>query len=378
MNPIAFVCTPSDHRPSDWISILYFVLELGQDMDGQEWSLTVQVASLIDLRSIGLKEVLQFGTFLGTLYGAWKWWRFSKWQIAKRLIEYLDNEEKHIIEGRAAVLRHLRYDKPLLLGPEQRLHPEIGGALKEVEREQPGRAEQRLIGFAASLTEDAKVGTRYTSNANRQAATVLLLTGLIAKKTRGDTDAAKVAWTDATQHNAVDPEVARCLAELHFEAHNDNEALRGLITAVTFAPGDKRLKAETAELRAQIYQRKGKPLLERGALQEAADNFAALDEYARAAKAYLRAAELELTPQLRMVKVAPTTLRKAYHNYFHAEDRAGAEEVRRRLIDLDEDVTSLPTFGEAVMPQFSWHWMRLAGELLLLGGIVYLLYITPR
>ena len=139
-------------------------------MDG--YDLATQITALIELRNIGFKELLQFGTFLGTVYGAWKWWRFSKWQIAKRLIEYLDNEEKNILECRNAVLSHIRYGKPLLLGPQHGLHPEIDGALKEVARHEPGRAEQKLIGFAASLTEDAKVGTRYTNNANRQAATM--------------------------------------------------------------------------------------------------------------------------------------------------------------------------------------------------------------
>lgn len=345
-------------------------------MDGQD--LAAQIAAFADLRNIGLKEILQFGTFLGTVYGAWKWWRFSKWQIAKRLIEYLDNEEKNIIECREAVLNHIRYGKPLLLGPHHRLHPEIDGSLKEVARDEPGRAEQRLIGFAAALTEDAKVGSRYTSNANRQAATALLFTGLIAKKKRSDTDSARSAWTEATQHNKADPEVTRCLAELDFDAQKDNEALRGLLASAALAPDDKRLKAETAELRGQVYQRKGKPLLERNALHEAADNFVVLDENARAAKAYLRAAELELTPQLRMVIVAPNTLRKAYHNYFSARDRAAAAEVRQRLVNLDEDVGSLPTFTEPAIPQFSWPWFRLAGEVLILGAAAYLFFLTLR
>jgi hypothetical protein len=123
-------------------------------MDGME-SLAAQIAALADFRTIGLKKVLQFGTFLGTIYGAWKWWRFSKWQIAKRLLEYLDNEEKNIIECRDAVLNHIRYGKPLSLAPNHRLHPEIEEALKDVARAEPGRAEQRLICFVATLTEDA-------------------------------------------------------------------------------------------------------------------------------------------------------------------------------------------------------------------------------
>jgi len=345
-------------------------------MDGQD--LAAQIAALADLRNIGLKEVLQFGTFLGTVYGAWKWWRFSKWQIAKRLIEYLDNEEKNIIECRDAVLDYIRYGKPLVLGPHHRMHPEIDGALKEVARDEPGVAEQKLISFAAALTEDAKVGSRYTSNANRQAATVLLLTGLIAKKKRGDTDAAKGAWTEAIQHNSQDPEITRCLAELHFDAQNDNDALRGMLASAALAPDDKRLRAETSEIRGQIYQRKGKPLLERSALHEAADNFAAIDEHARAAKAYLRAAELELTPQLRMVNVAPRTLRKAYHTYFHAGDRSAAEDVRQRMVKLGEDVSLLPMFTEAAVRNFPWHWLRLVGELLLIGAAAYLFFLTLR
>lgn len=345
-------------------------------MDGHD--LAAQIAALADLRNIGLKEVLQFGTFLGTVYGAWKWWRFSKWQIAKRLIEYLDNEEKNIVECRDAVLNHIRYDKPLSLAPNHRLHPEIEEALKDVARDEPGRAEQRLICFAATLTEDAKVGSRYTSNANRQAATALLFTGLIAKKKRSDTDAAKVAWTDATKHTKVDPEVTRCLAELDFDAQNDNEAIRGLLASAALAPDNKRLKAETADLRAQAYQRLKKPTLERKALHEAADNFVALDENSRAAKAYARAAEIELAPQLRMVKVAPLTLRKAFANYFLADERTSAEEIRRRLIEQKEDVSSLPNFIEPTITPSSWLWIRIGSEIVLLAAAAYLFYLTLR
>ena len=257
------------------------------------------------------------------------------------------------------------------------MHAELDKALKELARDEPGIAEQRLICFAAALAEDAKVGSRYTTNANRQAATALLVTGLIAKKRRSDTDSAKTAWVDALQHNSTDAEVIRCLAELDLDAQRDEPALRGLRTSVEMAPNDKRLIAETAELRSQIYQRKKKPLLERGALHEAASNFVMLDENARAAKAYSRAAELEQQP-LRMVVEAPKTLRKAYNSYFYAGDRTGAEDVRQRLIDLKEEVSSLPSFAEPTIARSSWPWIRLAGELLLFGAAAYLFFLTQR
>jgi tetratricopeptide (TPR) repeat protein len=345
-------------------------------MDGQQWPLVASVAALIDLHAIGIKELLQLGTFFGSLYGAWKWWRFSKWQIAKRLLEYLDHQEKNIVECREAVLNHLRYGKPLDLAAQQ-VHSSIEAALGEVSPE-PSRAEQRLIDFAASLTEDAKVGTRYSDNASRQAATVLLFTGLIAKRKRNDTAAAKIAWTDGLQHNKEDPELVRCLAELEFEAQRDGEALKGLQASASLAPDNKRLRAETSEIRGRIYQRMGKPLLERTALHDAGDNFLAIDEYASAAKAYLRAAELELTPQLRMVNVAPNTLRKAYQGYFQATNRVAAEDVRQRLVRLEEDVSSLPTFAAQPAALFPWHWARLAGELLLLGAAISLFYGSFR
>lgn len=346
-------------------------------MDGQEFLLAANLAALLDLRTIGIREFLQLGTFLGSVYGAWKWWRFSKWQIAKRLLEHLDHQEKNIIECREAVLNHLRYGKPIALGAQQALHPSIDTALKEVTTE-PSRAEQRLIDFAASLVEDAKVGTRYSNNANRQAATVLLFTGLIAKKKRSDTDAAKVAWTDALQQNKEDAEVVRCLAELDFDAQRDGEALKGMLASVRLTPEDKRLRAETSETRGIIHQRKGRPLLERSALHEAGDNFLAIDEHSRAGRAYLRAAELELTPQLHMVKVAPNTLRKAYQSFFHAEDRLAAEDIRQRLITLGQDVSSLPTFVDETRSTFPWHWVRLAGEVLLLGAAGILFYISLK
>jgi hypothetical protein len=376
--PIAFIATLSDDTSSDWTATFHCLLRLGMgQMDEQAWSLTLNIAALFDIRTVGIKEVLQFGTFFGSIYGAWKWWRFSKWQIAKRLLEHLDHQEKNIIECREAVLNHLRYAKPLTLGSQQSLHPNIDAALRDVSAE-PSRAEQKLIDFAASLTEDAKVGTRYSSNANRQAATVLLFTGLIAKKKRNDTDAAKVAWTDALQHNREDPEVVRCLAELDFEAQRDGEALKGMLTAAALAPDDKRLRAETSETRGLVYQRIGKPLLERTALHEAGNGFLAIDEHSRAAKAYVRAAELELTPQLRMVNVAPNTLRKAYQGFFIAGDRPAIEDIRRRLVNLGEDVSSLPTFAEEIISPFPWHWVRWAGELLLLGAAGWLFYVSLR
>ena len=346
-------------------------------MDAQVWLLVANIAALFDIRTIGIKEMLQFGTFFGSVYGAWKWWRFSKWQIAKRLLEYLDHQERNIIECREAVLGHLRYGKPIELGAQQNLHANIDAALKEVSPE-PSRAEQRLIDFAASLTEDAKVGTRYSNNASRQAATVLLFTGLIAKKNRNDTDAAKVTWTDALQHNEQDPEVVRCLAELDFEAQRDGEALKGMLASAALAPDNKRLRAETSEMRGLIYQRMGRPLLERAALHEAGNNFLAIDDYYRAAKAYSRAAELELTPQLRMVIVAPNSLRKAYQGFFSAGDRLAAEEIRQRLVNLGEDVSSLPKFAEELVWPFPWQWVRWAGELLLLGAAGWLFYVSLR
>jgi tetratricopeptide (TPR) repeat protein len=346
--------------------------------DGHAWGFATLFVSLMDFGGYTLKDWLQFLVavfgIVGSIVGAWKWWRYSKWQIAKRLLEYLNDEEKNISEARHAVLRHIRYGEPLSLEPNVGVHEQVQKALKKFDGGQPVPAEQQLASFAVLLNEDVEVGRRYMNIANQQAATVLLFTGLIAKQ-RSDPGSARSAWTSALQHNPDDAEAMRCLGELDYEAGNDNEALRRLAKAVQLAPADKALRAETSHIRAEIFHRKRNPKHERNALHEAGDNFVDLGKHDRAATAYARAAEIELTPLNRTTQ-APATFKKAYNSYHLARDRDGMDEVRQRLNDLGEDVTALPTLNKDATRALPWPWIRLSVEVLILGTAVAALYLT--
>ena len=150
-------------------------------------------------------------------------------------------------------------------------------------------------------------------------------------------------------------------ANLRSESGRGDEALEHFTQAVTLAPDDKLLRAETASLKAGYYNRRGNPRLELNALHDAAPNFEEVGEHRRAADAHARAAEIE--DQLGQVIRAPETLKNAYRSYFKAHDRAGADRVRQRLMDLGTDVSGLPTFEEpSRWPPIPWEWVRLGLE----------------
>ena len=59
--------------------------------DGQAWALADPLVSLLDFRNYTLKDWVQLLVavlgLVGSVVGAWKWWRYSKWQIVNRLFE---------------------------------------------------------------------------------------------------------------------------------------------------------------------------------------------------------------------------------------------------------------------------------------------------
>lgn len=85
--------------------------------DGQLWVLASRLISLLDITNFGTKDWLQvlaaIFAIVGYTYGLWKAFRFSKRQIAKRLLEYLEGEGVAIKEARNAVIRHVRLATPL-------------------------------------------------------------------------------------------------------------------------------------------------------------------------------------------------------------------------------------------------------------------------
>lgn len=344
-------------------------------MDSQAWA-TLNFVQSVDLRSFGLRDVAAIFGIVGSIYGLWKTWRYSKWQIAKRLLEYLQAGEKNILEARTAVLRHIRYGEQLETNAALKVHGTIKTAIGEFDHGRLPQAERQLGAFVACLTDDAKVGKQYALNANKQAATVLLLVGLVAKA-RSDVIAARNAWTDALQHYPDDADVVRCLGELDLEAGKNNEALSQFASAVQLAPHDKLLIAETSHLRATIFRRKRNPRLERNALHDAAACYAELRSHALAADVYSRAGEIERS-QLNWPGPARESFTKAFDSYYAARDHGGVAQMRQKLEDLGEDTNTLPTLDHPASRPIPWVLIRISCEVLMLGAAAYFLFLTLR
>jgi tetratricopeptide (TPR) repeat protein len=341
--------------------------------EGQLWA---QAAALFDPNNIGLKELLQFATFLGTVYGAWKWWRFSKWQIANRLFEYLNTDEKHIIGARRRVLEHLRCGKGIALKSGVELHDSIEEAIKLLDADRLVEAEESLAGFALMLTGSAEVGRRHTAVASEQAATILLFVGLIAKK-RADVPSARRALEEAIEHNPDDAEAIRSLGELDVSAGDDARALQRLKNAFDKASNDSRLRAEISQLKLKIYQKRDEPKNERETWHDCAEALSELGQHGQAALAYTRAAEIEST-RLPYHQEARRSYRAAFDSYYQAGDSRGVEQMKEALKTLGADVDTLPALNH-VTPgrEIPWFWIRLGLELSILAAAGYL-FLTLR
>ena len=170
------------------------------------------------------------------------------------------------------------------------------------------------------LAGDRKVGQKYISNTNLQAATVCLLVGKIAKD-RGESIGARTAWTSALQHYDQDAEAARFLGELALASGAANDAWEFFTKAVDLAPDDKLLLAETSELKANFYRERGNPKLELEARIRCAIAFAEEGLHDRAAASYARAGAV--ASDLGQNVQAPRLLRHAFTNYSACDDRKG-------------------------------------------------------
>jgi tetratricopeptide (TPR) repeat protein len=307
-------------------------------VDGQALVLAGHFSSLIDFHTYSTMDWLQLGAaalaIVAYVYGLWKAFRFSKRQMVKRLLEYLEDEGAAIREARHAVIRHVRYGQPLPRTPDHPFFHDFKEALAELDRGEAARAEQRL-------TELGKVGGMYVANAGLQTATALLVLGRIANA-RSDSAGAKSAWETALRYNPDDAEAARYLGELALALGDVDTAWEQFARAAELAPNDKLLKAETTELRARYYRERRNPKLELGALNQCAPNFARAGVHDRAAAAYARAGEI--AAQLGNGVQAPISLRRAFDNYKLVGDRAGMRRMRESLDSLGEDVSELPIF----------------------------------
>ena len=304
--------------------------------EGQLWLLVGQPWSLIDLSGDGQRDWLLVSAIgvavVAGAYALWQAHRYSKGQMAKRLLEYLEGEAATVKETRAAVIRHLRYGEPL---PKKANHPffrDFKHALSELDRGEVVRAEQHLTGLS-------KVGGTYVANAGLQAATALLVLGRIANQ-RSDTAGAKSAWEAALRFNPEDAEAARHIGEMALALGEADFAWEQFAKAAELSPDDKLAKAETTELRARHYRDRRSPKLELGALNQCAPNFAKAGAHTRAAAAYARAGEI--AAQLGNDVQAPVSLRRAFDNYRLVSDLGGMMAMRDSLDELGEDVSNLP------------------------------------
>jgi tetratricopeptide (TPR) repeat protein len=303
------------------------------------WLLVGQAWSLTGLAGFGARDWLLLGVvalaIAAYVHGLWQAYRFSKGQIVKRLLEYLEEDSAAIREARMAIIRHLRYGEPLPKKPDRRFFHDFKLALNELDRGEAARAEQRL-------TELSKIGGMYVANAGLQTATALLVLGRIAGA-RSDSAGAKSAWETALKYNPDDAEAARYLGELALALGDVDTAWEQFARSAELAPEDKLAKAETTKLRARYYRERRTPKLELGALNQCAPNFAKAGAHDRAAAAYARAAEI--ATQLGNGVQAPVSLRRAYDSYKLAGDRAGMQAMRESLAGLGEDVSALPSFA---------------------------------
>lgn len=177
-----------------------------------------------------------------------------------------------------------------------------------------------------------------------------------------------------------DAEAIRALGELDLIAGRDDEALQKFNTAFDTASNDSRLRAELSQLRLKILRNRDEPKNEREAWHDCAEAFAELGENSEAAYAYARAGEIEAN-RLQFHLEARKSFRSAFDQYYQSRNTQGTEEMKHRLQELGEDVGVLPTLNEpkaTEAQQIPWHWIRLAGEVLLLGVAAYLFYLTQR
>jgi tetratricopeptide (TPR) repeat protein len=343
------------------------------------WALAGSAALLIDVGSYGIKEWLAIlGSLVGiggSIFGVWRAWRYSKKQIAERLLEFLRDEEARIVEGRSRVIRHLRVGETLGDEPDHAFYHDLKGTLEELARGNVREAEKRLDTFADVWAHDVKVGQKFLSNTNMQLATALLIRGNIAKD-RSERSAARSAWEGALHAFPHDCEAARYLGELALAADDIDGALEYFSKAQALAPDDNMLSAETWQLVADFYQRQGPRKSELRALNLCAPDFVNAGAWGQAAAAYARAGEI--AGDFGQSVQGPRLLRQAFDNYSLAGDRDGMRAVRQKLESLGDDVSDLGSVEQPRRRRDPWPWIRLALEVSILAAAAGLFYFSLR
>jgi tetratricopeptide (TPR) repeat protein len=266
---------------------VYWVGE-GHMGDGHVWMLAGSATLLIDISNYGIKEWLQLiaaaiAIFVSVI-GAWRTYRYSKSQIAKRLMEYLEDEKTRIKDSRNRIIGHLRLGRPPNGGTSHDFYRDVKAVLDGLASRDPRTTEKQLKTLESALAGDIDVGQKHISNANLKLATLLLVRGKSANE-RSETTEARAAWETALKCYSHDAEAERYLGELALAEGDEKKAVKHFGQAYSFAPDDKLLRAETWEIIGDYYQQQGRPMLELKALVACAPNFAGAKAYDRAARA---------------------------------------------------------------------------------------------
>lgn len=336
-------------------------------------------AMFIDIGSYGLKEWLAIlGSLIGiggSIFGLWRAWRYSKKQIAERLLEFLRDEEAKIVDARSRIILNLRCQGQPDNEPDHAFYRGLREVLQGLGRGPTHEAEKKLDRLAEAWSHDAKVAQKFLSNANVQLATALLIRGKIARD-RAEPTAARAAWQEALHAYPHDCEAARYLGELALANGDIESALEHFSKAYALAPDDKMLSAETWELVADYYHREGRRRQGLAALRECASDFADAGMYARSAVAYARAGDL--AAQLGAHKQAPELLREAFWNFNGAGDSRGMVATRKKLEDMEQDVSDLPEAIVSPERPVRWQKIRLTLEFSVLAAAAVLFYLSLR
>jgi tetratricopeptide (TPR) repeat protein len=348
--------------------------------DGQVLVLAGPLVSLLDFGNYTLKDWAQllvavFG-LVGSVVGAWKWWRYSKWQIVNRLFEYLNADEKNVTEGRRIVLAYLRSGRRAALRSDVEFHATITKAIKLLDANRTIEAEAVLNAFALMLKGSAEVGRRHTAVASEQAATILLFVALIARQ-RADVTAARDALTEALDQCPDDAEVMRSLGELDLDV-DPTAAQSRFDEAIRLAPGDSLFQGELHVLKAKAFGLQHVPPLkeQRKALVEAAGQLAAAGADRQAAEAYDQAGELEI--RLGWKRRARESANNALRLYQRLNDERGEENMRVRLKALGATPPA-PLSKTAIAGKWiSWRTVRIAVEVAILASAALLFYLSLR
>ncbi len=163
------------------------------------WAIAGSLGRMLDFSNYTMKDWLQllvaaFG-IVGSVVGAWKWWRYSKWQIVNRLFEHLNADERNVTEGRRIVLEYLRAGRRSPLNSDTELHQMIRRATKLLDANRIVEAEAALNGFALMLKGSAEVGRRHMAVASEQAATILLFVAWAIRRALAEDPTVARSWS---------------------------------------------------------------------------------------------------------------------------------------------------------------------------------------